>query len=217
MIIAMDTMGMGANSQAVFFDATTGVLSQSIETNGQRWVGDLDGDDIDELLIHDEQLTTIWALEGEDFVEVAQLPTTVELPSRRRETEPATCDGFAIGDLDGDLVNDIVCVIPFYAGSNQHSVLVPFLHAGGFVFERGDPVVVTTVFPHVNFFDLEGDGSPELLLADVIVDIGPGGSFECSSPHELGFGRIGNLDGDPADEILNWDSELAPNIYDLSW
>jgi hypothetical protein len=214
MIVTMTYRGAGA--QVVFADATTGVLSQTIEGNFDRWVGDLDGDDIDELILQEQGATTIWALDGAEYVVVAELLTTVELPSPDPWTESATCESFAIGSLDGDPYNDIVCIIRNYGSTDDHGVLVPFIHAGGLVFQRAEPVVVETSSHNVSFFDLEGDGTPELLLDDAIVDIGPN-AFACSSPHAIGFGRVGNLDGDAADEIVNWGAPQAPYVHDLSW
>lgn len=206
------------SEQQLYLDAATSVQpEQVLDGYIDRWPVDLDGDDIDELIIHRDDMTSIWKLEGEAFIEVAQLPTSIELPSNDPWPTTETCDGFAAGDLDGDSITDIVCLIRGYAYSSEFGVLVPFFHAGEFVFERGEPTIVEAGGENLRFFDLEGDGTPELLLSDAVVDIGASGSFDCSSPHALGLGEVGNLDGDAADEVVNWGATLAPFIYDLSW
>jgi hypothetical protein len=211
-------LSQDVQEQHLYFDILTNNLpDQELEGFFDRWVVDLDGDGTDELIVDNHDLTAIWRFDGELFVEVTQLDTSFELPSNQPGPETASCDSFAAGDLDGDAVTDIVCLINNYANSPDHSALVPFFHAGGFVFERGEPVVVETSGRQVSFFDLEGDGSPELLLGKAIVDIGPSGSFDCSSPHALGLGEVGDLDGDAADEVVSWGAPQAPYIHDLSW
>jgi hypothetical protein len=206
-----------AEHQLHFEILTNNLPHQIIEGSGVRAVVDLDGNEVDEILIGGDASATIWRYDGELFVEAAQLSSSLELPSKDPWTEIASCDNFAAGDLDGDVDVDLVCMIGAYADSPDHGVLVPFFQTGELVFARGEPTVVESGGSLLRFFDLDGDGSPELLLNEAVVDIGPDGTFSCSSPHALGFGEVGNLDADAADELVSWGAPQAPYIHDLSW
>ncbi|HVH97382.1 MAG TPA: hypothetical protein VM869_01675, partial [Enhygromyxa sp.] len=158
-------------TQRLYFDVITNNLpDQLLESILERWVVDLDGDDVDELIVANHDLTAIYRFDGELFVEVTQLPTSLELPSKDPWPDTASCDSFAAGDIDDDDLIDIVCLIAHYGESSDHAALVPFFHAGEFVFERGEPVVVASSGTQLRFFDLEGDGQSELLLGEAIVD-----------------------------------------------
>lgn len=208
----------GGQQQLLYFDVLTNNLPhQVIETYLARAVVDLDGDGVDELVVHNDGLAALWRFDGEQFAQVAVFQTSFELPSKDPWAEPASCDGFAAGDLDGDGDSDLVCMIRGYGGSTEFGALVPFYQTGADTFDPGKPVVVESSGSLLSFFDLEGDGTPELLLSEAVVDIEPAGSFTCASPHALGFGEVGNVDADPADEVVSWGAPQAPFIHDLSW
>lgn len=211
--LIVEVAAEAGNYEGLFYDASTSVTPDQVwDGHFDRWVGDFDGDAVDELVIASNDKAAIWAHSGSAYVEVASLDVGLDpLPSSD------TCDGFAIGDLDADGDEDIVCVAAGYGNIEGWAVLVPFFNVGDLSWERGEPTVIASTSQTLQVFDLDGDASLELLLSDVVVDLGPGGSFECASPHELGRGKTGDLDGDGTDELVTVDTDGTVQIHDLSW
>ncbi len=182
---------------AVWSDPSAVEPVQEIPGPGNPFVGDLDGDGIDELVLSVEDATElrIGKVVGDEVQQVNVLDV---------DFDPwySDCVSLAIGHLDGDEIADIGC-IPYTYEEGDLKVRI-WRGLGGLEYEPAG--LIETHGQHwaqAAIGDTDGDGHNELVATGgaMLVTDGEGG-FACAhEPFDANVTRLGDVDGDGDHEL----------------
>lgn len=167
----------------------------SIEQCLQTSAGDFNGDGVPDLLcvIQSGNMSEVWvALGGRSALSEWKLWATV--PTAPGLADQVACDAVYTQDLNGDGRSDIVCLQVEKSVGNVHKSTVMYGLSDGGQFTSWTPVPAATAGgPDVGTcmagssiglfqFDLDGNGSPDLVCHAVVPTNCPTGAF-CTNPY----------------------------------